>query len=456
MQRDRQLTPEDIASMTLREFASTFMRNEKDPRREYDLRRWERHTDNPVIGDIGDSVAEGFRQSCIATGYAATTTNKTWGSIRRIMKRASLRSDTNPRGMGVAFLDGLPWMKPAKGPLTKMPRRITLDEMTRIYVHGCKAVDSPRTLPFPVVDWWRALIVVAWSTGLRRGDLWNLRWDQIDFERATMDLTAHKTQKRNPYFPLNKAVMTHLSRIRNDVSPYVFCRGFSDNSGRMTTQWRKICAAADVKPYISLQQIRETAASEAERAKPGLGGGLLLQHTQTDVTSRFYLNMAEELREIVESMRMPIGFTSGAKLSTRKDRERQKHSQAMRPHDFDMPTAPVVADWKFSEFGFAYRGALYELSGRMLVVLRKLVIDGDPVSTSELHETLVDAGYSIRKDQVSRPVSRLRNTLRKLLGLGQWNPVPNLRRHGGEGAFALRIPEFALVNANNHQKEGVA
>jgi len=34
-----------------------------------------------------------------------------------------------------------------------------------------------------------------------------------------------------------------------------------------------------------------------------------------------------------------------------------------------------------------------------------------------------------------------------MLGLDQWNPIPNVKQNGCPGAYAIRIPEFALKNA---------
>ena len=66
-------------------------------------------------------------------------------------------------------------------------------------------------------------ITLAVHTGLRRGNLFHLRWDQIDF--LSQVLRVPRTKANHPHaVPLNKTVVATLTRLYADRSdsPYVF------------------------------------------------------------------------------------------------------------------------------------------------------------------------------------------------------------------------------------------
>ncbi len=65
------------------------------------------------------------------------------------------------------------------------------------------------------------IMLMALYTGMRRGELFRLRWDDIDFERRFIHI-------RNPKggvdqtIPLNDAVRNVLNRVERTGSEYVF------------------------------------------------------------------------------------------------------------------------------------------------------------------------------------------------------------------------------------------
>src|SRR5262249_52903024 len=78
--------------------------------------------------------------------------------------------------------------KPPKGRLEEAPKKLPR------YVHGehfaviyaaCDKARLPVDQPYPASDWWRALVVTAYMTGWRIGDLLALRRDHLDLDAGT-------------------------------------------------------------------------------------------------------------------------------------------------------------------------------------------------------------------------------------------------------------------------------
>jgi len=70
----------------------------------------------------------------------------------------------------------------------------------------------------------RPIVIIALNTGMRKGEILNLKWHNIDFKRGIIYLLDTKNgEKREVY--MNDTVKRTLIRVRKHPdSPYVFCR----------------------------------------------------------------------------------------------------------------------------------------------------------------------------------------------------------------------------------------
>ena len=92
-------------------------------------------------------------------------------------------------------------------------RYLTEPELQRL-VHAAREVQSPQL---------GDKIILAVHTGLRRGNLFGLRWDQVDFLNRVLRVPRTKTSHPHAV-PLNKTAWATLTRLHRDhsSSPYVF------------------------------------------------------------------------------------------------------------------------------------------------------------------------------------------------------------------------------------------
>lgn len=73
----------------------------------------------------------------------------------------------------------------------------------------------------------RPIVVLALNTGMRKGEILNLKWQDIDFRRGIIHLYKTKNNEKRE-IPMNEIVKTALLKVRkNPNSPYIFNR-FND------------------------------------------------------------------------------------------------------------------------------------------------------------------------------------------------------------------------------------
>jgi len=110
-------------------------------------------------------------------------------------------------------------------------RYLTREEYDRL-IAAARSLSARTSVstPFPYLE---EKIVLAAHTGLRRGSLFNLRWDQIDFANAVMRIPRTKSG-RPLSLPLNVTAKTTLQKLfeaREPEAQYVFPHKSGPNAG---------------------------------------------------------------------------------------------------------------------------------------------------------------------------------------------------------------------------------
>jgi integrase len=150
-------------------------------------------------------------------------------------------------------------------------------------------------------------------SGCRLSEVLNLRWDDVDFERALLTLRDSKTGARPVW--LNAAalaVLEDLSRIR--LGDYVIAGDRPDAPrSDLNRPWRQIVKHAGLDG-VTLHTLRHTNASVGVGAGIGLPlVGALLGHKVSSTTARYAHISAEPARRAAET----IGATIAAALERR-------------------------------------------------------------------------------------------------------------------------------------------
>lgn len=172
--------------------------------------------DSVVLGKIRPHHAEGFVADRLASGLSTGTVNKYIRTLRSVFNLA-----IEPRGYlqeGQNPFARIRERKKAQKPI----RYVTVEEYAAL-------MNSAQRL------WWKSLISMAYGSGLRRGEVLNLTWADIDFEGQLIRVVPKKETKRllewepkdheNRVVPISDETTQLLANLQvqcEEGHPYVF------------------------------------------------------------------------------------------------------------------------------------------------------------------------------------------------------------------------------------------
>ena len=131
------------------------------------------------------------------------------------------------------------------------------------------------------------LVLMAITTGARRGELLSLMWNDIDFEGQTAYVQITKNGQ-SKVLPLTDDVVNELTRFRQQDASLIFNSEVNpSNAFCFNEQWKKALALAEVDNF-RFHDLRHTTASYLAMS----GASLLeiadvLGHKQISVTQRY-------------------------------------------------------------------------------------------------------------------------------------------------------------------------
>jgi len=142
----------------------------------------------------------------------------------------------------------------------------------------------------------RLRILLAVTTGLRRGDIEAIRIGDIQFDRNTLATRNRKAKKVMPERPIPEPIMTELSNYvatLPDGQEWLFPDKFSPK------RWEKVRRAMGL-PKLQFHDMRKTFASLL--AQKGVSTAVtqrLLEHSSPQLTNDVYTNVDPVLRQAV-------------------------------------------------------------------------------------------------------------------------------------------------------------
>jgi integrase len=133
----------------------------------------------------------------------------------------------------------------------------------------------------------RPIVITAVCTGLRKGEIVNIKWDDIDFRNRVIYIADTKNGEKREVSMNDLLTETLKSIKRNDTSPYVFC----DKEGKPYYRFEKSFATALEKAGIKdfrFHDLRHTFASNLVMEGVDLATVReLLGHKSIEMTLRY-------------------------------------------------------------------------------------------------------------------------------------------------------------------------
>ena len=150
----------------------------------------------------------------------------------------------------------------------------------------------------------RPIVVMAIHTGMRKGEILSLRWNQVDFLRGLIQVTKTKSGKDRD-IPMNEVVREELLRLKADSSgsDYVFV---SEKTGR-ALGWIKrgfaaACREAKIENF-TFHDLRHTAGTRmGDAGVDAFTIAKVLGHSDLRMTARYTHATDQNLRRAVDAL----------------------------------------------------------------------------------------------------------------------------------------------------------
>ena len=154
----------------------------------------------------------------------------------------------------------------------------------------------------------RPIVIMAVNTGMRRGEILNLKWHDVDFKRDVISLLETKSDEKREV-PMNEAVKDALIKVRkNPKSPYIFCY----KNGEQVKDIRKSFWTALKKSGIKdfrFHDLRHSAASHLVMAGIDLNTVReILGHKTIEMTLRYAHLSPNHKKHAVDVLGQSIGL----------------------------------------------------------------------------------------------------------------------------------------------------
>jgi integrase len=161
-------------------------------------------------------------------------------------------------------------------------------------------------------EWLRSIVIFAVNTGMRRSEIVNLKWENVDLERNTIlvaNSESFKTKSgRQRIIPIN-LLAKRILITRERISPYVFVnyKGQKMYDNYLGQCFRKSVRNAKLEAKISFHSLRHTFASWLVQSGVGIYEvQKLLGHSSISVT-QVYAHLSEnELHSAVDRIQISL------------------------------------------------------------------------------------------------------------------------------------------------------
>jgi integrase len=167
----------------------------------------------------------------------------------------------------------------------------------------------------------RPLVILAINTGMRRGELFNLTWEKVDFTRNVIYVSNTKSRK-DRVVPMNQTVRDELIRMSEQADgEFVFV---SKRTGLNLTETKKgfnaACQDAGIKNF-RFHDLRHTAGTRlADAGADAFTIKEILGHSSIQ-TSAIYVHATDEgKRRAVEALAFYSSQKSCLKFVSNQER----------------------------------------------------------------------------------------------------------------------------------------
>lgn len=236
-----------------------------------------------LLNDVSPSVVSQYKAKKVEEVYSKETILRELGLLRRIFN--------------IAIQE---WELCKENPVSKVLK--TLGKVDSKRVRYLKP-DESQKLIMELPDWLKPIVTLARHTGLRRGNLLELTWQQVNLQSKLIVIDKTKNGDAIGMPLTEKAVETlsELQRVRYLHSPYVFCgtEGKPHSFDKVSIAFRRACKRAGVE-NMRFHDLRHDFASNLVQSGIDIYTVKeLLGHKDLRMTVRYCHLAPENLRSAI-------------------------------------------------------------------------------------------------------------------------------------------------------------
>ncbi len=278
------------------------------------LRVWEVITGDPPLQKITNDTLALFRDAlCQLSSWlpgrklSPNTVRTRMHYVQRLLDAAGPPSRSYRCALGL--IPAVPWVKSPR-PLIRTPKVVDLEVLGKVY-RAADLMRFPKIDGIVAADWWKALLVLAYNTGLRRRTLFSLPMSAVDWKRRLLDIPAEVMKaRRGEIVHLNPTAFDHLAKIRGDrtlVFPWV--EGVARPLHAFNASMHRLQDLAGIprKDQFGLHQLRKTCGSMLVRHSAA-AAQLTLGHADFSTTKRHYICSEGFVAEALDKLPQPSAF----------------------------------------------------------------------------------------------------------------------------------------------------
>tara|TARA_R110002110_G_C13467497_1_gene719389 strand:+ start:101 stop:1426 length:1326 start_codon:yes stop_codon:yes gene_type:complete len=267
---------------------------------------------NLPLNEIKVQPVEKWRSNCLKNKLAPSTVNRMTAVLRSVISRAFDWEviETHP----------LARLKQLKVDRSPNIRYLTEDEESRLRLaldarelklrkdrdkgnewrseRGYELYPDMKDQYF--ADYLKPLILLSLNTGARKGEIFRLHWEDINFERKSLVLVMRgKRKSHTRHIPLNKEALDTLTEWRKQQSKsdkLVFPSKDGGAFNNVQTSWEKLRIEADITTFRWHDMRHHFASRLVMNGVPLNTVRELLGHTNLEMTLR-YAHLAPEQKE---------------------------------------------------------------------------------------------------------------------------------------------------------------
>ena len=222
------------------------------------------------------------------------------------------REVTALKGM---FSKALIWGKASENPAKKVKLFKENNSRTRFLEKGDIA-----GLLAACSDWLRPIVIVALNTGMRKGEILALAWDDVDFQNKLVRVRDSKNKEARTIDMSLALIETLRGLPQHQDSPYVFPDRHGEKSdifGRVRGQFERALTAAKIKDF-RFHDLRHTFASHLAMQGVDLFTiGAFLGHKSGYRMTQRYAHLSPQHRQ--KAIRALDGLTGAIRVDTQVD-----------------------------------------------------------------------------------------------------------------------------------------